>query len=72
MSVRVYPGDQVTLAMNFSGSEKRMQELAERLAQAFPQLVINLVDVYTMAPVVLWVQAPEIPPTEVASDSDTH
>lgn len=64
MSVRVYPGDQITLAMNFSGSEKRQQEVADRLAETFPHLTFFIVDVYTMSPTVLWVQAPELPARE--------
>lgn len=65
MSVRVYPGDHITIAMNFAGSQAKAQEVADRLKEAYPQFVINIVDVYTMVPTVLWVQAPELPPREV-------
>lgn len=56
MSVRVFEGDTLTIAMNFSGSAKRQQEVNDSLAAAFPHLRFNLIDVYTMSPTVLWVE----------------
>lgn len=70
MSVRVYPGDEVTIAINCSGDQKRLTAVADMLHQGFPDLTFHVVDIYTMAPTVLWVKAPPLEPMPAAPSPD--
>lgn len=70
MSVRLYPGDQVTIAINCSGDQKRLTETADMLHRSFPDLTFHILDIYTMVPTVLWVQAPQVMPVPAEGSPD--